>query len=63
MRVGCALGVSETSSPGLDEGDPEMTKSTISTAAEFAAMLAEVKVAERVCSNSRGRRRRPQASV
>jgi hypothetical protein len=40
-----------------------MTKSTNSTAAEFAAMLAEVKVAERVCSNSRGRRRRPQASV
>jgi hypothetical protein len=29
----------------LDEGDPEMTKSTNPTAAEFAAMLAEVKVA------------------
>jgi hypothetical protein len=38
----------------LDEGDPEMTKSTNPTAAEFAALLAEVKVAERLCSDARG---------
>jgi hypothetical protein len=31
-----------------------MTKSTNPTAAEFAAMLAEVKVAERACSDARG---------
>jgi hypothetical protein len=37
----------------LDEGDPEMTKSTNPTA-EFAALLAEVKVAERLCSDARG---------
>jgi hypothetical protein len=46
------------------KGRPEMTKTTNPTAGEFAGLQAEVKVAERVCSNARGRRRRrPQASV
>jgi len=46
------------------EGDPEMTKTTNPTAAEFAGLLAELKLAERACSNARAvMRRRPQASV
>jgi hypothetical protein len=41
-----------------------MTKSTNPTAAEFAALLAEVKVAERLCSDARAvLRMGPQASV
>jgi hypothetical protein len=36
------------------KGRPEMTKTTNPTAGEFAGLQAEVKVAERVCSNARG---------
>lgn len=36
------------------KGRPEMSKTTNPTAGEFAGLQAEVKVAERVCSNARG---------
>jgi hypothetical protein len=40
--------------PTKSKGDPEMSKTTNPTAGEFAGLQAEVKLAERVCSNARG---------